>query len=214
MERDRKPRQRRLAATGAEENKPLALSRFAEQDSKDPARIFVGFRTPPALKSQLEAAARENGRSLSVEAQTRLEQSFRGEGYLYEALRLAFGGQGAEFLLLLGRAVRSAPFFAGITPEDTWLDDPSAYAAAAAQIGVLVEALRPAGDANPSIPAQAKEQAGRWLWALAGSAPPGTPRAAWAQAAREALGPAVAARAAAWSANHPTTPRSEPEDEA
>jgi hypothetical protein len=44
----------------------------------NPARVYVGFRAPPALKSQLEAAARANGRSLSTEAQVRLERSFLG----------------------------------------------------------------------------------------------------------------------------------------
>ena len=53
-------------------------------DSRDPKRIYVGFRAPLALKSQLEAAALVNGRSLSTEAQIRLEQSFRDETLIAE----------------------------------------------------------------------------------------------------------------------------------
>jgi TraY domain len=182
-------------------------------DGREARGDYVGFRSPSILKAKLEQAAKASGRSLSTEAQFRLEQSFRGETGLYEALQLAFGKQGSEFLLLLGRALRNAPFFISLTPEDDWLSNPSAYAAAACQIELILEVLRPPGDAVPAIPAQAEEQAARLLWGLGGSAPPNTPLAAWGQAAREALGPAVAARAAAWSATHPTTPRPESEDE-
>ena len=53
-------------------------------DGRDAKCTYVGFRAPLALKSQLEAAALVNGRSLSYEAQIRLEQSFREETLIAE----------------------------------------------------------------------------------------------------------------------------------
>lgn len=47
---------------------------------------YVGFRAPRALKEQLASAAKESGRSLSTEAQVRLEMSFRDE-YIISQLR-------------------------------------------------------------------------------------------------------------------------------
>lgn len=160
---------------------------------------YVGFRSPRELKEQLQQAAAAAGRSLSSEAAVRLERSLRGEVDLYQALRLAFGTPGAEFLLLLGRAIRGAPFFVGLSPEDDWLSDPSAYAAAARQIEVILEILRPTGDAIPAIPIQAEDHARRLMLGVGDmAAAPDTPFTAWAARIREGLGPKVSARAAEW----------------
>src|SRR3954452_4260413 len=67
-----------MAKTG----RPKALS-----DSEP--RQFVGFYSPGALKAQLMAAAQANGRSLSQEAVSRIEQSFRTR----ETIAGAFGGE-------------------------------------------------------------------------------------------------------------------------
>src|SRR4051794_36770433 len=42
----------------------------------------INFRVPPAIRRQLEAAASENGRSLSAELLSRLEESFHGHKVL------------------------------------------------------------------------------------------------------------------------------------
>src|SRR5437016_8009288 len=75
---------------------------------------FVGFRASRELKNRLEAAAAENGRSLSTEAQFRLEQSFRNADYFDQATDLAYGPRLAALLAVIGRAMneigRHAPF--------------------------------------------------------------------------------------------------------
>jgi TraY domain len=48
-----------------------------------PRTTFVGFRSPLVLKLRLEEAARTNGRSLSTEAQCRLERSFHDDETLF-----------------------------------------------------------------------------------------------------------------------------------
>jgi hypothetical protein len=160
---------------------------------------YVGFRSPRELKERLQQAATAAGRSLSTEAAVRLEQSLRGEVDLYEALRLAFGTPGAEFLLLLGRAIRGAPFFVGLSLEGDWLSDPNAYAAAARQIEFILDVLRPAGDPIPAIVDQAENHGLRLMLGVGDTAAPvDRPFRAWAARIREGLGPAVSARAAEW----------------
>ena len=62
----------------------------------------MGFRPTPEVREKLEAAAKENGRSLSREVESRLEQSFLNEEAKYET----FGGKHTYGLMrLLGSAV-------------------------------------------------------------------------------------------------------------
>ena len=98
--------------------------------SQETAGDYVGFRIPRAVKEQLSAAAEASGRSLSTEAQFRIEWSFREQGLALDALDLAYGRQGAGLLMLLGRcigAVRSSDVSAlGGDPEviENWMDRP------------------------------------------------------------------------------------------
>ena len=62
---------------------------------------FVGFRAPRELKNRLEATAAQNGRSISTEAQFRLEQSFRNED-VDRAMDMAYGPQTAGLVEALG----------------------------------------------------------------------------------------------------------------
>jgi hypothetical protein len=68
---------------------------------------YVGFRSPAWLKKQLEQAADLAGRSLSTEAQFRLERSFERGALLYDGLDLAYGKPIAGILLLLGSVLRA-----------------------------------------------------------------------------------------------------------
>src|SRR5215208_346894 len=62
---------------------------------------YVGFRAPRELKERLEVAAARSGRSLSTEAQIRLEKSFDQQDILSQALELAYGSRLAGLFLLL-----------------------------------------------------------------------------------------------------------------
>src|SRR5437868_12650617 len=74
---------------------------------------YVGFRAPRELKERLEAAASRNGRSLSTEAQIRLERSFEKQSLLSEALELAYGPRLAGVLFLLGELMAEVGTSAG-----------------------------------------------------------------------------------------------------
>ena len=113
---------------------------------------YVGFRAPRELKERLEAAAARNGRSLSTEAQIRLEKSFEKQELLVGALELAYGPRLAGILFLLGEMMSevgaSAAFASGESVEAmrSWLDDPFAYDQAITAVYDILTSFRPAGE--------------------------------------------------------------------
>jgi hypothetical protein len=121
---------------------------------------YVGFRAPRNLKDKLEAAAARAGRSLSTEVQFRLENSFRNERLLDEALDIAHGRQTAAFLQVLAETVRHASDHAAwITAlaghEETrpadWLLKPYLFEIVARHLTRAIEALRPPGDVSAPL---------------------------------------------------------------
>jgi hypothetical protein len=105
---------------------------------------YVGFRAPRELKEQLEEAAAQNGRSLSTEAQFRLNQSFAEEiAYGGAELRrmvyrmsVAFGHSGATHAASLGHTDRA--------PDD-WIKDPEVYRSAMAGAVAALALAYPGG---------------------------------------------------------------------
>ena len=87
-----------------------------------PKRAAIGLRASNDLRSRLEAAAAETGRSLSQEAEIRLEQSFESDS--------AFGG--AEQAALLRMMAAAAQLIEARTGK-SWLEDfDTGYAVSAA----------------------------------------------------------------------------------
>lgn len=115
---------------------------------------YVGFRAPRELKEKLEDAAARNGRSLSTEAQIRLEKSFERQELLAGALELAYGPRLAGILFLLGKTIYEvgpiSGYESGESPEAVvnWLDDAFAYDQAKMAACTILDAFRPAGDPN------------------------------------------------------------------
>jgi hypothetical protein len=62
-------------------------------------RVTLGLRVTAELKNRIEGAANEKGRSLSQEAEFRLERSFDREELLPEVLTLAYGKPMAKVLI-------------------------------------------------------------------------------------------------------------------
>jgi hypothetical protein len=126
------------------------------------ASDYVGFRCPRELKGWLTDAAANSGRSLSTEAQVRLEQSFL-EG---AALRLAYGPEGAELLNILGQLLRHGPGARGADIQSNWPSDPIAYSVIEREITHALKRLRPLGDQLPETDKSPEERADRLLVAL------------------------------------------------
>jgi hypothetical protein len=114
----------------------------------------------------LEAAASAAGRSLSTEAQFRLERSFHTQGGLQEALETAYGPQGAALLTILGRLIRGAPGAHGLPIEADWLSDPNSFDHVSNSVRVALDALRPPGEIRPEGRARSENMAVRLLMLL------------------------------------------------
>src|SRR4051794_5884686 len=71
-------------------------------------RVPLGLRVQPEIKNELDSAAVKSGRSQSQEAEFRLEQSFRTQSILNEALALRYGPELAGILRLVGDAIAEA----------------------------------------------------------------------------------------------------------
>jgi hypothetical protein len=114
----------------------------------DGEKATLGIRAAPGMKSKLIEAAKRNGRSLSAEAELRLEQSFQIEAMLDEAWGLIYGSSGRDLMKLIGCAIRYAP-----TSEADWINDPLQYNLV---IGTLIpllteDPIRPPGEIGDDI---------------------------------------------------------------
>jgi TraY domain len=75
---------------------------------QDATRVPLSFRVTPAVRARLEKAALKNGRSLSHEAEFRLEQSFAAEniGQAVDEYRQEIAKDRDEFRVSLETAIR------------------------------------------------------------------------------------------------------------
>jgi TraY domain-containing protein len=116
---------------------------------KEGETATLGIRASADLKTRLLESAKRNGRSLSAEAEIRLEQSLGGDDV---------GSELSAFLRLLSYAVAEIGPHVAFTaamrtgtkaPIDAargWLSDPTAYDQAAKGIIAALDACRPAGE--------------------------------------------------------------------
>src|SRR5205823_11825317 len=90
----------------------------------------ISVRTAVDLKRQLDEAAKWSGRSLSQEAESRLEQSFRDDHWAHLFSDVFYGRELATLLEIIGRAMRDAGAHAvnqTVAPGDpwpNWIDSP------------------------------------------------------------------------------------------
>src|SRR5947209_4679163 len=70
------------------------------------ARVSLGLKVTPGIKTKVDVAAKENGRTQSQEAEERLERSFQNQNLLDQVLDLAYGRELAGVLMMIGRAMR------------------------------------------------------------------------------------------------------------
>jgi hypothetical protein len=107
----------------------------------------------PNTKRSLDLAAISSGRSLSQEAEARIENSFRDESLLAAAERLAYGGSvNAQIVRLLGETISAANMVACQRKARGWLDDQSAFDELALVVDMLLRRLRPPAESPPLGP--------------------------------------------------------------
>jgi hypothetical protein len=86
---------------------------------------------------------------VSEEAEARLEQSFRVENSLDQALDMAYGPANADLLRTLGRIMSVADGLARFHKADRWFDDGPTFDSVRWVIGKVFKTLEPAGSAAP-----------------------------------------------------------------
>ena len=69
-------------------------------------RVPMSFRVTPDTKSRLEELAKQSGRSISQEAELRLERSFEREEALYEALSAVYDARLAGVVLAVAETIK------------------------------------------------------------------------------------------------------------
>lgn len=131
------------------------LRRQAARPKREPEpgeRVGLSLRVTPEIRTRLVAAHQASGRSLSQEAEFRLERSFDREDLLIDVLTLAFGSKVvAGFFLLITHAMvaaASTPNQAVDSTFDqrsTWLDDSAAFDRAATAAMIVLHQLHPTG---------------------------------------------------------------------
>src|SRR5215210_4864077 len=94
-------------------------------------RVPISLRVTPDTKYRLDQLAAQSGRSLSQEAEMRLELTFERENLVMDSLEFFYGEQLASVLVLIGTIIwhttlRSAAALDRDYLED-WLDEPYVF---------------------------------------------------------------------------------------
>jgi hypothetical protein len=109
-------------------------------------RVGLSLRVTPRVKLALEAEAEAAGRSLSQEAEIRLEYSFDRQQLFDQVLDLTYGDPHLVALLMtMGEAMRDT--LTMIKAEPGWIDDPIAFGQITEAACNVIGAYRPAGSA-------------------------------------------------------------------
>ena len=159
-------------------------------------RVGLSLRVTPETKRTLDAAAEKAGRSLSQEAEYRLERSFQNEQLLPQLLDMAYGRQLAGLLIALGRSMRDAGWFVGMQSNEPfsgwgdWFSSPVAYGAAVVAAKEVLHGFGSEDDLDAEVVRLGRELAARILEALRNPGPGGE-IGDWAKPVRELLGPAA-----------------------
>jgi len=107
-------------------------------------RVSLGLKVTPEIKNQLDAEAKRNGRTQSQEAEARLENSFRNERVLDEAIELAFERINGDLLIAVFGGITKAAAAAShiLTDNEHWSDDPDTLTAAVFLINSLFDSQK------------------------------------------------------------------------
>jgi plasmid stability protein len=120
-------------------------------------RSNLTLRVRDETKAALERNAAANGRSLSEEAETLLDQALRSPQMLEQAFDLALDRPGAGLIMALVRVMRDVPRGAAFVTTnrhggDDWINSPYAFEQVSRAIAAMLEAVRPEGDVTPPPP--------------------------------------------------------------
>jgi hypothetical protein len=108
----------------------------------------LSLRIDPGIRSRLEAAAAENGRSLTQEIEDRLQRTFQAD----DSRQHVFAGFGSRQNFAVCRLIGDLMVHVSAAAGRSWISD--AWTADQVRQGIdyLLRQLRPAGDSSPPEP--------------------------------------------------------------
>lgn len=118
-------------------------------------RNNVTIRLRDDTKAALEKAAAENDRSLGDEIESRIAATFRQGDALTRLKQEPGGPEVYAILTVVGQAMQQAGLWGLVyarSDSDNWTRNPFAYEHAKRAASLVLEALRPPGDATPPEP--------------------------------------------------------------
>ena len=154
-----------------------------------PARHGMSFRVSQAVRQALVAASEQSGRSISQEAELRLEMALRDERGFRDNLDHVFGPQGAAVLQMIGFLMRQ---------DGDWIEDPMKFALMRRRIGLILDAIQP-----PEVPSIVEGELGalgdvRQIFHQLFARNPNAVWLRWHLELRERLGDAAVGRIMRW----------------
>jgi hypothetical protein len=126
--------------------------RYRAKPSPVRKRNLLAVRVRDELKTMLEATAQTYQRSLSEEAERRLEDSITVAETSHRAFDLAFGRDTTALLLVLAKVMKTTGEHAAFAVTHSldggskWLSEPYAYDQVVQAISAVLEMLRPEGE--------------------------------------------------------------------
>jgi predicted transcriptional regulator len=131
---------------------PRRAATVAGQEPLVGKRYALGMRVSHDIRAKLEEAANSSGRSMTAEAERRLEDSFRREHSALDALSLKYGDRFAKVIITAAEAGLHAGKTYGATVAhdrgdgiENWDQYPTAFQKASETMEEVLVASRPVG---------------------------------------------------------------------
>ena len=113
---------------------------------KDQRRAPLSMRLTPETRNRLVEEAAKNGRSITQEAEIRLENTFRDQSYVFQAFELAYGRGPAAILQIIARAMDNAGKHSiklGLMDPAEWPKDPDAVENVKRALYIILSGFQP-----------------------------------------------------------------------
>jgi hypothetical protein len=129
---------------------PTARKRGRRPIPGEPGRRSkLGLLVRAEVKDLLDGAARQNGTTQAIEAERRIENSFRDQDLLISALEFAYGSKNASLLLIIGEIMADASRRERALDKPDWLVDEAEFRAVFRAIYGVLDKAYPGAEALP-----------------------------------------------------------------
>lgn len=171
---------------------------------RDPVqRVPLSLRVMPMTKRRLDALAGISGRSISQEAELRLEEGFRAEEDVWRPLEAAFGPRQAGLMMIIGSLMQEVsaaeiggvPTGSGIDARRGWIDQRNAFENVREAVVRFLTSVMPREPAGLELDLEVTEYIiETYLTVINGGKAPNEDFSRWAKQVHRLLGDELAKR--------------------